>query len=161
MSTPSLHEIRTAIVAALEVSHTVGVSPSTYAVDLTDRVQRGRYTVPPTIPFAAVSSTVGRSRRSDVVTSWTTSATIDVVAWVAARSVALDSRVVEAEDLLDALLRALQTAATTIGNALRSVPDIAFDAIAVDSDLEGAAEGCVQVAIAVSFTLNRSSAGLH
>lgn len=160
MSTPSLHEIRTAIVAAVGAPLTVGVAPSTYTVDLTGRVGRGRYTIPPRLPFAALAGLVGRTRPADVFGSWATTIVLDLIVWAPARTVGMDTRVVEAEDLLSAVQAALHVAQTTVGNALRSVPDLAADLVAIDSDFEGAGEGCVQAAIAISCTLVRSTPGL-
>lgn len=155
MSEPSQSAIVAAIVAALSVDHDDALDLS-----VAGRVLRGRYAIPPVVPFAAVSGTVGRVQRSAVTTGWEGAVGVDVVVWGLVSSVALHDRVAGAEVILDLVIAALQTAADTPGNALRGVPDLAIEPIAIDADLEGAAEHAAQVVLGLTWTLRRTSPGL-
>ncbi len=158
MSSPRLDLVVAAIVTALKAVH--GTGDDALDLSASGRVERGRYSSPPQLPFAAVSGVVASGKRGTAFTRWQYPCTVDVIVWATVPTLALSARVTRAELVLHYVTLALTTAASTPGNALYALPDLQFDLAAVDADLDGATEHAAQCGVVVSWLLNRQTAGL-
>ncbi len=101
------------IEAALAVTHSA-------ALDLAPagRVARGRYSLPPQMPFCAVSGPDVRSEQGPVLGEYTRTVVVDVQCWVPVSMATLDARVRAAEIALDLLVDALDAARDSSASAL-------------------------------------------
>lgn len=157
MSTATVDQLSAALVAALQQDHGAGVDPG---LDLsgTGVVLRGQYPSPPggRLPFASVSGVGERGERARGMglTEWGWEHRWTIRAWIPVTSLDLDARVVRAEAALRVLLAALCAAADAAGNALRAVPDLTFEAVTLDADLEASADAA-ELGILVSCRTSR------
>ncbi len=158
MSSPRLDLVVAAIVTALSAVH--GSGDDALDLSASGRVLRGRYPVPPQVPFAAVSGVAVAGKRGAVLNRWQYTCSLKVVVWAAVPTLALSARVTRAELVLHYATLALTTAAATPGNALYGLPDLEFELATVDADLDAATEHAAQCGITVSWLLHRQTAGL-
>jgi hypothetical protein len=149
--TPTLVQILAAIESALTANHGTGLDLSD-----PDRVIRGRYAIPPTVPCAAMSGPELDARPGEVMLRWTTSCAVDLVVWGQVSSYTLDTRVRAADAVLVAIVGALLTASRSPASALYALPDLNVVAASIDADFEGASEEAAQVALRISWTIHRS-----
>lgn len=156
MPAPRLDQVVTALVDALAQDHGTGLDLSAAGA-----VLRGRYPTPPRLPFAAVAGVEVRTERGPTLARWSSRCRVDVTAWGQVAGISLTERVAACEELADCITAAIQGAASSPGNALYGLPDLAFDGISMDSDLDGAAEVAAQVLLTVSWTMHRPTPGLQ
>lgn len=89
-----------------------------------DAVRRGRFALPPTIPFACVTAPALSSEQGPVMGSYTRTVVYDVLTWDAAPSNDSDSAVAAVERLADAVHLAIEVERTRSASPLYSVPEL-------------------------------------
>lgn len=154
----TVDQLSAALVDALALDHGGGLDAG---LDLSaaGQVLRGPYNRPPRVPFACVagSSISGERGKGYALRQWGYQHEWVIRAWIPSTALDLESRVLRGELVMQTLVGALTDAASDSGSALYGVPDLRFQSITLDAEVDGGPE-VVQVAIVVSCSTSRSGA---
>ncbi len=150
MTTPDVDQLA----MSESIMQALGASPTWSAAGATGR---GRYQTPPRMPFVALSPPGISSEQGPVMGQYTRHVVYDVQAWAQASSLDQNEQVVQAEELLDELLTALEQQRKNTSAELYRAIEFVVRTTVLLSGLEPLPTNSVGVFATIELTYRRVS----